>query len=201
MKNLLSLLLISLLGITALQAQDEKTMSSEPGKAYEAKDLDIQLGTSFGFYDYGYGLGTRSFTLPLTVSGEYGINDKFSVGAFLGYARWSYNYLSGSDYSYTFISYGVRGSFHYVPLLNEAFDFSIDEQKIDLYVTLMIGAENRTFRYDGNDTGALNLDDDNQGIFSPVLGARYLFNKNIGVFLEAGRGVYGYSTFGLLLKL
>src|SRR6187200_2301989 len=83
------------------------------GKAsaqYEKGNIAVNLGVSFGLIGYGYGYyGSGSGFLPLSVSGEYSINDNFALGAYVGYFSRSYN---SGDFRFTAMSYGARGTFH-----------------------------------------------------------------------------------------
>jgi hypothetical protein len=178
----------SLLLAAPVQAQEN---------AYQAGDNIINLGISLGGYRTGY-IGTRSAgMIPLSVSVERGINDKFSVGGYAGYASWNYG-TAGYKYGWSYTSVGVRGSFHYLPWLNDNLDLGLDQEKIDLYVSALVGLEFQ--RLTGEWRG---LDYNNQTEFfvGPVLGIRYMFNPKLGGFFEAGRGALGYGTFGLSLRL
>lgn len=170
-------------------------------EAYEEGDILLNAGISFGTYGYGF-VGNSSFTVPITISGEYGIHEYFSVGAMLGYAKWSYDwgYLGDNyEYSWTYISFGARGSFHYLPLANEHLDFDIDTEKFDFYLSVFLGLENRNYKtnydylnnYYSNDTRA------RLGTFA---GFKYMFSDNFGMFLEGGAHAFGYLTLGASLK-
>ncbi len=107
-------------------------------------------------YGYGY-LGGRSVSIPpLTAALEFGVHENFSVGPYVGYASWNYDYTS-FNYSWNFLAVGARGSFHYVPVLNEALDLSLDEEKLDFYVSLLVGMEFQTFS--GDSFGGMFGDD------------------------------------------
>ncbi|MEJ8803272.1 hypothetical protein [Pontibacter sp. H249] len=162
-------------------------------KAYEQGDYILNAGVSLGYYGYGY-VGSRSGGfLPLTASLEKGIHEHISVGPYVGYASWKYK-GSGYNYSWNFTSVGVRGTFHAVSLLNETLDMSINENKIDLYGTLMAGLEFRSF---SGDEFLEDYANETNFFVGPVLGAKYKFNDKIGSFIEGGRGAFGYSTLGV----
>lgn len=166
-------------------------------RAYNEGDKIFIAGISFGGYGYGFG-GTRSIGIPpLTAALELGIHEHFSVGPYLGFANYRYNWGAfGGDYSYNFLSIGGRGSFHYVPLLNEALDLDLDEEKLDFYVSLLLGLEFQRYRADGV---TINLANDTNFIFGPVLGFKYKFNDKFGVYFEGGRGAFGYGTIGVAI--
>jgi hypothetical protein len=165
--------------------------------AYQAGDNHLNIGISLGGYRYGY-IGTRSTgMIPLSVSFERGINDKFSVGAYGGYASWNYG-TAGYKYGWSYTSVGARGSFHYLPWLNDNLDLGLDQQKIDLYVSLLVGLE---FQRPTGEWSGLGFERQTEFFAGPVLGFRYMFNPKLGGFFEAGRGALGYGTFGLTVRL
>ena len=170
-------------------------------RAYEAGEKVLNAGISLGYYGYGY-LGDRSGVgVPLNASLEYGFTEEISAGAYAGYARWNYNYnadFGEAEYSWTFFTVGFRGSFHYTRILNELTDGDINEEKVDLYVSLLLGLESRSYRDDDD----LDVYDSNETMvqFGPNLGVRYLLGKNIGVYLEGGRGAFGWLNFGVTAR-
>jgi len=167
--------------------------------AYAEGNKIFQAGITFGYYGYGY-VGSRSgVTIPLTASLEYGINDYLSVGPYVGFASWGYTGYNNYKYSWTYISFGGRGSFHYVPLLNEVFETDLDESKYDFYITVLLGAELR--HYKSNDVYYDNFyGNSTKIIFGPVAGFKYYFSNAFGVYFEGGRGAFGYGTLGVSLK-
>ena len=176
-------------------------LSYGQNKAYEAGEKVLNVGISLGYYGYGY-LGDRSGVgVPLNASLEYGFTDGISAGAYIGYARWSYRYNTGfgeAEYSWTFFTAGARGSFHYTRMLNELTGSDINEEKVDLYVSVLLGLEFRSYQDDEN----FDVYDNNDTVvqFGPNLGVRYLLGKNIGVYLEGGRGAFGWLNFGLTAR-
>lgn len=166
-------------------------------KAYEEGEKVLNVGVSLGYYGYGF-FGDRSgFALPLNAAFEYGFHEYISVGPYVGYARWNYEYNAGfgdTKYTWTFLAVGARGSFHYTEILNELTDGDINEEKVDLYVTLLLGMEFRSYK---DDSGFDYYDNDTAFRLGPALGVRYLLSKNVGVYLEGGRGTFGWLNFGL----
>ena len=168
--------------------------------AYEQGNKLLNAGFSLGYYGYGY-FGNRSgFTVPLNASLEYGITEQISVGPYAGYARWSYRYNAGfgeTKYSWTFLAVGARGSFHYTEILNELTDGDINEEKVDLYVSLLLGLEFRSY----NDDSDLDYYG-NETVFrlGPNLGVRYLLTRNVGIYVEGGRGTFGWLNLGLAAR-
>ena len=167
-------------------------------KAYEQGDLFIHAGTSLGYYGYGLAGNRSGAFIPVTASVEKGIHESISVGPYIGYASWKYrNY--GYDYRWNFTSVGVRGTYHAVPVINEALGTSINEEKLDLYGTLLLGLEFRTFsgsdEFSGSNANSTNL------FIGPVLGAKYKFNDKVGIYFEGGRGAFGFGTLGVSINL
>lgn len=195
MKNLFILTsLFTLLSFTAM-AQNTVRVETNDGLAYQEGDKIFLAGISFGYYGYGF-VGSRSVNVPpINAALEFGIHENFSVGPYIGYASWGYNWTNTYDYNWSFLSVGARGSFHYVPLVNEALDLNLDEEKLDFYVTLIIGLEFQSF--DGDAFGGYNYANDTDFIFGPVLGFKYKFNDKIGAYFEGGRGAFGYGTIGV----
>lgn len=195
MKKLLVIVFAALLFIPT------QTKAQEAGElAYQIDDLYMHAGLSFGYYGYGY-LGSRvGFAIPLSVSVEYGFHEFLSAGGFIGFANWRYEYPSvNSKYSWTYVTFGGRGTFHFAGLMNENLDTNIDLEKFDLYASVIIGLEVRSYNassgtYDyGYNTGV-------SPVFGPFLGAKYMFNNKIGIYLEGGRTTYGWGTIGVSAK-
>lgn len=172
------------------------------GLAYNKGDKIFMAGVSFGYYGYGL-VGGRSIGVPpLTAALEFGLHENFSVGPYVGYASWNYRSF-GLDYGSTLLAVGARGSLHYVPLINEALDLSLNEEKFDFYVTLILGLQFRSFTGNDDFGGLLGDNYDNStGLqFGPVLGFKYKFNDKFGVYFEGGRGAFGYGTIGVAIHL
>ena len=170
-------------------------------QAFAQGDKILQAGISFGTYNYGglgLGWGGRSIGVPpLNASFEYGFHEYLSAGPYLAYSTYSYNFSNQYKYSYTNVAFGVRGSFHYLPLLNELADLDLDEERFDLYVTLMVGG--RTYNWSGDGFNGDGISNGFSPQFNSVLGARYKFSPAVGVYAELGRGALGYATLGVSL--
>jgi len=194
MKNLFILTFVCTIMCFSAQAQNTVRVQTNNNLAYQEGDKIFMAGLSFGYYGYGY-VGSRSVSVPpITAALELGIHEYISVGPYLGYASWNYK-GSNYDYGWDFISVGARGSFHYVPLLNEALDLDLDEEKLDFYFTLIMGLEFQT--YNGETFGGYNYANNTDFVFGPVLGFKYKFNDKFGAYFEGGRGAFGYGTLGV----
>jgi hypothetical protein len=185
-------------------------LSSFSAQAQYAKgDITANAGISLGVIGYGaysynyYGGGYRG-SIPLSASVEYSINDQFALGGYLGYYGRSYKYTwNGDNYRdrWSITSFGVRGSYHATPLLNDLLGASMDEEKWDIYASVLLGYEvwSWSYGYEGSgfnrsNTGSGNLD------FGTIVGARYFFSPKFGAFAELGRGSYGLLTLGVTGK-
>ncbi len=175
---------------------------------YEQGDIKINAGISFGIFGFGsYGLyNNYSGFLPLTANVEYSITDKFAVGGYAGYYSRSYTYGSGRyKDGFRSLAIGGRGTFHGTSTINEIIDANIDEDKIDLYASLIVGLETRSWFYDNdywNQPGFVEPNYSEVRLrFGPTLGVRYMFTPNIGAYFEGGRGAFGFATIGVTFKL
>ncbi len=191
----LTLLLIILLAASLTFAQNTVSLDPSGDRAYEEGDKIFQVGIGFGRAAGGYGFGSYGFGLPVLASLEFGLHEYFSVGPYAAFARYNFNYAGArTGLHATYFSVGARGSFHYVPLINDALDLDIDESKIDLYVTALLGLETYSVDYDdipGASGSTSGLD------FGTVIGGRYMFGDNLGVYSELGYGALSVFTIGL----
>jgi hypothetical protein len=191
------------LGLAAQDGDEESEKNDQTGmSAYNKGDINLNAGISLGTYGYGY-VGSRSFTVPITLALEYGFHEYISGGAMVGYARWKYDYSYVSSpytYSWSYLSFAPRASFHYLPLLNEHLDLGVDETKFDFYLTLFAAFEIHTYQ---SSDPYMNDYYDNTSDFSvgSFLGFKYMLSKNIGLFFEAGRHAFGYGTVGVNIRL
>ncbi len=186
-------------------------LSSFSAQAQYAKgDITANAGISLGVIGYGaysynyYGGGYRG-SIPLSASVEYSINDQFALGGYLGYYGRSYKYDIGSSAyrdRWSITSFGVRGSYHATPLLNDLLDANMSEEKWDIYASVLLGYEVWSWSYgyegfggfDRSGVGSGRLD------FGTIVGARYFFNPKFGAFAELGQGSYGLLTLGVTGK-
>lgn len=157
----------------------------------------VNAGLSIGTFGYGYGLyGSSSGFLPFTANIEYSLDDKFAIGPYAGIYSRTYTYAGYKD-RFTALSFGGRGTLHASSLLNEHLNMGINEEKLDLYATFIVGFEVRTWNFDDAYVGDHYYFNEVSFDFGPVLGMRYNFNPAFGAFFEAGRGSFGLGTLGL----
>ena len=177
-----------------LRAQESDTVQT-----YERPYSQLlQGGFSFGYYGYGY-VGNRvGFTLPLSAAYETFVADEISAGGFIGYSSYRYEGVSDYRYRWTFLDFGARASYHYIPLLNELTDAEIDQEKWDFYISLMLIFERRSFS-SSDDFYEGYYDDKFATTLGSVAGFRYKFSNNLAAYFEGGRGTFGYGTLGVTL--
>lgn len=171
------------------------------------KQGDNVLGVGVGIGG-GYGIGFTgsgvSQTPALGIHFDHAMGDLgpgvWGLGGAIGYKSLSYkwndpywNYTE--DYKWTYITIGVRGTWHY----NEWHGLD----KLDTYGGLMLAYRSATYKDNSNypaNWGGVKYSWSGSGVgFSGILGARYYFTDNIGAFLEAGFG-YAVLQVGLAAK-
>lgn len=163
---------------------------------YEKGDITANLGLSMGVWSYGWGYGGSSGFLPIYANVEYSVNDKVAVGPYLGY--YGRNYKSAGA-SFRHMTFGARGTFHASEFLSEALDLDINEEKVDVYASLMMGFETYTWKYTDSWFGS-DRASETQFDFGTIIGMRYNFTPQVGAFIELGRGSYGLATIGGSVK-
>ncbi len=157
----------------------------------------------------GYGIGFTgagvSQTPALGIHFDHGMGELgpgvWGLGGAIGYKSLHYkqnipywnNYAY--DYSWTYLTIGVRGTWHY----NEW--HGVD--KLDTYGGLMLAYRSATYKdktvYPDGWIGSKYSWSGSGVGFSGILGARYYFTDNIGAFLEAGFG-YAVLQVGIAAK-
>lgn len=148
---------------------------------YKKGDNLLNVGVGLGVYTYG--------GLPIGASFEHGITEDISVGAFFDYLSWKNNYQT-YNYSWRFMYFGARGSYHFNELLK------LDNDKIDVYAGVGLGyyvvstSDNLVTGYKGYG---------NKLFYSVHFGGRYYLANNLAAFTELGYGV-SRLRLGLTLK-
>jgi hypothetical protein len=184
-------------------AQEKKKTEAPTQKAFGRGDVLLSFGLSPGVIRasnsafWAGSLGRRGTFMPFIANLEYGIRPTVSVGPYIGYHSYGYRWPT-YNYNYNFFAFGLRGTWHAVPLINEEMDITIDENRFDIYATLHLGFELATFRT--NDPAIPIAPSSLYPILGPVLGVRYMFTNKIGAFAEVGRGALGFSTIGITVK-
>jgi len=170
MKKLFLTAVIAVLGLVSANAQIEKGNS--------LISAAVGVGPTFAW-------SSADASLPLSLTYEYAVMDKLTVGAFGNYATAKYE-GSGYDWKWTYFFVGAVGNYHFV-----------NTEKFDVYAGARLGYIGVSFDDDG--TG---LPDPSSGGFGYTVqgGARYFFIKNLAVNAEVGYG-FSIARLGLTLKL
>ena len=180
-------------------------LSGSAAQAQFAKgDILINPGVSFLGYGYGFGYAGGYSGLPaLSASVEYSITDQIGVGGYVGYQSRTYKYSNNYKDRWSSIGFGARGVYHASSVLNDALNFSINEEKLDIYAGLSLGYQTYSFKYDDSYSSGFPRTTYSSGavVFGGILGVRYMFSPNIGVYGELGRGAFGAITLGATFKL
>lgn len=174
--------------------------------AFQRKDLFISLGASGVDYRYNRLLNSEKAgkSLPVFISTEYGINNRFSLGPFGGYYFRKYRHIGNFStdttdefvYKSHYTVLGVRGTFHFTEALEKKFDTYLYSEDLDLYVSLLLGYEFNGFtRMNG-----ISIKDESKPVVGVVVGARYFLNYRIALFGEIGPGIFGLASVGLTAR-
>jgi hypothetical protein len=139
---------------------------------YDKGDVLINAGLGFGYF-YASGV-------PVTASVEFAITDAISVGPYLGFTGYRYNFL-GYKYNYTFIDIGARGSYHF----SKHIDMNTD--KLDLYGAVLLGYTISSFS--GDDAPGYSDNYPSIVKFGLAAGARWYFTDRFAVNGEVGYGI------------
>lgn len=164
--------------------------------------LWLSLGTQHWMYIYPKFGKVTGF--PILLSGDYSMDAHLTFGLYAGYYRPQYNEPYGSDrYSSYLKSYvgGVKLSFHFTDLFNNAFHEVLNLRKWDLYASLSAGIVHYTWAVDPKYQEYRDFTPVTFPMLGLVVGARYLVLPKLAVFAEAGRGVFGYVGFGVATKV
>ncbi|HEY1022182.1 MAG TPA: outer membrane beta-barrel protein [Flavisolibacter sp.] len=166
-------LLLSLFAQNSLLAQDAAGTGFQDVKGMNVLNAGIGLGS--------YGLsGTGG--IPLVASFEHGFTKNISAGGTLGFIQQKFS----SDWKYTYLMIGARGSYH----LNEA--FKIANPNVDVYAGAGLLYRRFSVKYAHDDVDNQEFDlNSSGGDFTVQLhaGARYFFNSKVGAFAELGYGI------------
>jgi len=177
-------------------------------QAYTSGKLYVNAGVSFIYNGYRpnslwyWNNYKYSFTPPLILSVEKGITDLFSAGVYATHRSYSWSYtteLGEYENSHTRMSFGGRFSFHYADLMNELLDIGIPTDKVDLYLTGILGLN--VHKHSDKEPSIRRTTRDYGFFIGPILGARYMLSNNFGVYIEGGRGSLGAANLGITIKL
>ena len=185
MKKLFAFILVALLSIPVMQAQESM---------FNLGDKVVNLGIGLGSTLYSGTYYTRGFP-PVSISYEQAIKDEIldkgviGIGGYLGYTSYKYDYL-GWGYKYSNIVIGAGGFFHY-PLID----------KLDTYIGVLLGYNIASAKEFGDYPGGWDYSSTSGGfVFSGFVGARYYFTEKFAAFAQVGYGI-AYLTLGVSIKL
>jgi hypothetical protein len=163
-------------------------------------DFLINAGISLGHYKTStYTSAYRMGVIPeLSLSVEYALNDELSIGPIASHYSRSYKFDDGYE-TYIFKAnrffVGGRASYHFGKFLEKNLLTNFDSEVMDLYVTLAAG-------YKGTYFVDSRVQKGNTGIVTgaALLGMRYMFFENFGLFIEGGYGPFAVITLGLAMR-
>ena len=163
---------------------------------FEVNDRVITPGIGFGSVLYT-GNGFNTFLPPVSISYEQGLRSDvgpgiIGIGGYAGMAGSKTETVFNGDkygYRYTSLILGARGFYH-MDLVEE----------LDTYGGLMLGYNIVMANEYGNWPIAATTNVGSGFSYSLFVGARYYFQKNLGVMAELGYGI-SYLTVGISYKL
>lgn len=157
------------------------SFSSVAQANYDKGNFILNAGIGLGYYFAG--------GIPLQLNGEYFFTDKLSIGPYLGVTSYRYRYF-GDGYTFTFIDFGARGSYHFSEL------FGITNDKVDVYGGAFLGFLASSY----NGPGDLDNDPYGSTVRAGIhAGARYYFSPKVAGYGELGWGLAPLSL-GLTFK-
>lgn len=196
MKNLIIVFITGVLCFGFIPDTTAQEEGYEEGKTY----FDIGIGAPrFGLVNnYIYNIyGYNSYNMPvLRANLEYGFTDFISGGLYAGYSHygWSWsNSLGDWDERYSYLSLGLRGTFHIWDFLNKHLELGLGVDQFDLYASLMLGVRVKSMT--DKTPSNRNTSRYSDVFVGTTVGAKYYFTQRAAVFLEGG---YGSSSFGII---
>ncbi len=178
---------IALLVVSVISTVRVKAQTYEVGTNVVSAGLGLGSSIAGGFT---YGSQSPGISLQY----ERGIWEAgpgvISLGGYLGFKHYSYNYNNGTNaysqkWDYTIV--GVRGAYHFT---------GIEVENLDVYAGVMLGFDNLSYSSNGTGFGGSYNSDLGLSVFG---GARYFFAGNLGAFAEVGYGV-SFLSIGLSYK-
>ncbi|WP_439490583.1 hypothetical protein [Algoriphagus sp.] len=162
------------------------------GQEFQQGSKVVSVGLGLGSA-VGSGFSYSSQVPAISAQYEQGIWDVggpgvISLGGYIGYKGYRYNYGSGYQSKWNYTLLGVRSAYHFN---------GHDVDKLDIYGGLMLGYY--IVNYSDNSGSSINNYGNNLGL-SLYVGGRYYFSDNIGGFAELGYGV-SYLNLGVAFKL
>lgn len=150
------------------------------------------IGVQVGLLSTFQSSGLSSSLPPLSLTYEYGVTDKISVGGFFGYSTASQTLFGTDEIKYNYTLFGARGSYHFLP----------DNEKFDWYVGGLLGYNKVSVSMSTSDPATVLLSSSASAsavLFGVYAGGKYYITENIGLQAELGYGV-AVANLGLAIK-
>ncbi len=138
---------------------------------------------------------------PIVMNYERAINDHFGIGFNISNAsnsfQWEDNVFNGISYE----NYKYKIKLSTFQFLGKGYyHFTSKNEKLDPYVSLGMGYRKYSWKMESSDaTWNYNLSFGGPFGYSLLLGTRYMINKNVGLYAEAGFGTAAISG-GIVTK-
>jgi hypothetical protein len=147
---------------------------------------------------FKFGVGVNDVGVPIEVTYEKGIIEDFlteglvlGIGANVGYYGYKQEFASMAgpySWKYTNMIIAGRALGHYSLI-----------DKLDTYAGLVLGYNVASVKYSGANEDLINSPTVGGLVFGGLVGARYEFNPNLGIYAEAGYSI-SYLNVGLAYK-
>lgn len=176
----------------------------------QTDDLRLNIGVPLGKYgkfDHNFAGSDESNSPSLIIQLEKNWKPDFSIGAYIGYAGQKHEYnLGNTEVQYNYYRFGTSLTYELNSWLSE---LNIYPAKgIEMYTSAKVGLswENEkasTVKFDSNGNPKTHKNTDNELLLDlgVLLGSRYYFNDQFGLFAELGWGNAGFFTIGTTFKL
>ncbi len=205
MKTKILILLIGFLISTDLISQKNDSGDLSMGEGKSA----LSIGVGVPYFGNGYaryrGVGYRYTAFPTVIMQyEYGVTEKIpqsilGVGPYIAYSSFHSSWKDNNSVDYwderlRQITIAAKVFYHHKFLVGA---------KWDVYAAAFAGIHIRTYSFTSNDPKYYDIYDRNYASVFPtggaVIGGRYYFTNNFGVYAEAGFGA-SYVSGGLNFK-
>lgn len=167
------------------------SISSFAGEScFQKGNSNIQAGL-------GLGMGA-GFPVGAVATYEYAIHDLVSVGGSFTFSGKKEDVFL-TEVSWKGFNISLRGNFHLfnLPALENKVPIN---DKLDVYGGLAMGFAIRKAKVESQIEGFNYSSNDNGFLFSVILGAKYYFTKNFGVYLEESAISTGIFNLGAVFK-
>lgn len=157
---------------------------NDEGLSFSKGTSDVNIGVGIGTFYWGSGV-TNTLGVNPTISYEYGITDKFSIGGNISYSAAKFSSF-GDEIKYSGILIGPRGAYHFAT-----------SEKFDPYVGATLGYV--IVSVTDNSGGAVAAKASGIGL-GAFLGARYFPGSSFGFHAEIGYTSFSFLTAGVSFR-